>query len=145
MKGYFKSDSSQAFDEDGFLKTGDIGYDDEDECFYIIERLKEMFKYMSWHILPSTIDAVLLEHPAVKEAAVFGIPRIEEKGEVPAACVILKEKYSINKKEIEEFVAARVSDYEKLRGGVIFVETLKKTPSRKLMRKEIRKTILNSL
>ncbi|RZB38879.1 4-coumarate--CoA ligase 1-like, partial [Asbolus verrucosus] len=116
MKGYFKSDSSQAFDEDGFLKTGDIGYYDGDECFYIIERLKEMFKYMSWHIVPSAIEAVLLEHPAVKEAVVFGIPRTEEEGEVPAACVILKEKYNINKKEIEEFVAARVSDYEKLRG-----------------------------
>jgi 4-coumarate--CoA ligase len=145
MKGYYNADSSGTFDKEGFLKTGDIGYYDKDGCFYVIERLKEMFKYLSWHVVPSAIEAVLLEHPAVKEAVVFGFPRSEEEGEVPMACVVLKDKCTAVKKEIEDFVATRVSDYEKLRGGVVFVEALQKTPSGKLMRKEIRNAILQAL
>ncbi|KAJ3664401.1 hypothetical protein Zmor_008576 [Zophobas morio] len=142
MKGYYKAASTAAFDSDGFLKTGDIGYYDSDGCLYVIERLKEMFKYLSWHVVPSSIEAVLLEHPGIKEAVVFGTPKSEEEGEVPTACVILKEKGCVREEEIEEFVEKRVSDYERLRGGVIFVDELQKTPSGKLMRKEIRNNIL---
>lgn len=145
MKGYYETNTSTAFDNDGFLKTGDIGYYNEKSCFFVIERLKEMFKYLSWHIVPSAIEAVLLEHPAIKEAVVFGLPRSEEEGEVPAACVVLKKHCNVNKQQIEDFIAARVSDYEKLRGGVFFVEVLQKTPSGKLMRKEIRSSILNTM
>ncbi|XP_044269360.1 4-coumarate--CoA ligase 1-like [Tribolium madens] len=145
MKGYYKAESSSAFDSDGFLETGDIGYYNEKGCFYVIERLKEMFKYLSWHVVPSAIEAVLLEHPAIKEAVVFGIPQSEEEGELPAACVVLKENCNVNKQQIEEFVAGRVSDYEKLRGGVFFAEALQKTPSGKLMRKEIKNAIMKTL
>jgi 4-coumarate--CoA ligase len=144
MKGYYKQDSSHCFDTDGFLKSGDIGYYDDDDCIYVIERMKEMFKYQSWHIVPSSIEAVLQEHPAVKESVVFGIPR-DEEGEIPAACVVLNDNFNVDKGEIEEFVAERVSDKERLRGGVMIVAALPKTPSGKLIRKEVRNIVVKSM
>ena len=135
MTGYYRNDSAECFDGDGFLKTGDIGYYDDDGCVYVIERIKEMFKYQSWHIVPSSIEAVLLEHPDIEETVVFGLPGGAE-GDVPAACVVLKDGCTTDKEEIEKFVTERVSDKEKLRGGVIFVESIPKTPTGKLIRKE---------
>jgi 4-coumarate--CoA ligase len=142
MKGYHNLDSSDVFDEDGFLKSGDIGYYDDDGYLYVVERVKEMFKYLSWHIVPSLVESVLLEHPAVEEAAVFGLPRNEEEGEVPTACVVLKEQCQVTEQEIKDFVAVRVSDREQLRGGVFFVEKLARTPTGKLMRKDIKNNVI---
>lgn len=142
MKDYLKTDSSVVFDDEKYLKTGDLGYYDNDECFYIIERLKEMFKYLTMHIVPSFIESVLQEHPAIAEAVVFGTPVSAEEGEVPTACVVLKKNYKTTETEIKEFVAHKVADYEQLRGGVRFVDELLKTPSGKFMRKEIRNMFL---
>ncbi|XP_068906829.1 luciferin 4-monooxygenase-like [Tenebrio molitor] len=142
FKGYHNGDSSGLCDKDGFLKCGDLGYYDEDGCLYVVERLKEMFKYQSWHIVPTAIEAVLVEHPAVKEAVVFGVPWGDD-GEAPAACVVLESGTNTTAQEIEEFVANKVSDRERLRGGVVFVTSLLKTPTGKFMRKEIRKCVLN--
>lgn len=58
MNGYYKRESSDAYDEDGWLKTGDIVYYDEDHCFYIIDRIKELLKYKSWHVPPAIIEHV---------------------------------------------------------------------------------------
>jgi 4-coumarate--CoA ligase len=144
MVGYYNLDSSQCFDSDGFLKTGDLGYYDEDKCLYVVGRLREMFKYKSWHIVPSAIEGVILEHPAVKEAVVIGIPR-EDDGEVPAACVVLKDGCVVTNEEIERFVVERVPDREKLRGGVAFATELPKTPTGKVIREEVQKSFLQLL
>ncbi|CAH1367236.1 luciferin 4-monooxygenase-like [Tenebrio molitor] len=144
MTGYYNLDSSQCFDNDSFLKTADLGYYNDDKCLYVVGRLKEMFKYKSWHIVPSSVESVVLEHPAVKEAVVVGVPR-EEEGEVPAACVVLKEGFSAGKDEIEEFVAERVSDREKLRAGVVFVRKLPKTPTGKVIRKDVQEWVVKVL
>lgn len=143
MKGYYNADNTNTFEKDGFLKSGDVGYYDEDGVLYIVERIKEMFKYLSWHIIPSAIELVLMEHPDIKEVVVFGFPRNEEEGEVPAAAVVLKEGRSVTENEIQDFVESRVSDKEKLRGGVYFMKELPRTPSGKLKRKDIRQLILN--
>jgi 4-coumarate--CoA ligase len=144
MTGYYNLDSSQYFDNDSFLKTGDLGYYDDDKCLYVVGRLKEMFKYKSWHIVPSSVESVVLEHPAVKEAVVVGVPR-EEEGEVPAACVVMNEGFSAGKDEIEDFVAERVSDREKLRAGVVFVTKLPKTPTGKVIRKDVQEWVVKVL
>ncbi|KAK9754328.1 AMP-binding enzyme [Popillia japonica] len=74
MTGYYNQDSSIHFDEDGFFKTGDMGYYDEDHCFFIVDRVKETFKYYNYWVSPTQLESILLEHPAVKEACVIGIP-----------------------------------------------------------------------
>lgn len=144
MLGYYQADASSCFDNDGFLKTGDLGFFDEDECLYVVERFKEMFKYLSWHIVPTAIEAVLMEHPAIAEAVAFGIPKKEE-GEVPAACVTLKQGLCTTVSHIDAFVTERVSDRERLRGGIFIVDNLPKTPSGKIIRSEVRKTILKTV
>ncbi|RZB40021.1 AMP-binding domain containing protein [Asbolus verrucosus] len=132
MKGYYNQGVLIV------LKTGDNGYYDEDKCIY------EMFKYQSWHIVPSSIEAVILEHPAVKEVVVFGILRREE-GDVPATCIVLKDDFNVDKEEIEKFVEEKVSDKENLRGGIIFSNNLPRTPSGKLMRMEMQNIVIKSM
>ncbi|RZC39259.1 AMP-binding domain containing protein [Asbolus verrucosus] len=134
MRGYFKREDSDCFDDDGFLRTEDVGYYDEDECFYVVGRITQMIKYQSSYIQPYSIEAVLMEHPAVTDAAVFGIPQGEEQ--VPAACIVLNS--DVSAQEIETFVEERVSDAEKLRGGIAFVASLPKTPSGKNITMEVK-------
>ncbi|EFA00290.1 uncharacterized protein LOC658566 [Tribolium castaneum] len=141
---YYNADCSDVFDEEGFLKTGDIGYYDEDGCLYVIDRIKEMFKYKSWHIVPSLIEKTLTEHPAVKEAAVFGVPSGDD-GEIPAACIVLKDGAKATKEEIKKFMDENVSDRERLRGGIKFVTSLPKTPTGKFIRKEIKNSYIEAL
>ncbi|XP_018579484.1 4-coumarate--CoA ligase 1-like isoform X2 [Anoplophora glabripennis] len=138
--GYY-NDPTRIYDTDNFVKTGDIGYYDEDEYIYVVDRIKEMFKYKSWHVVPTSLEAVLQEHPCVKEAAVFGIPHdVDEFW--PAACVTLKDGSEITAEEIDAFFTGRVAGWQKLRGGIKIVETLPKTPSGKLQRWKIKKMLL---
>ena len=101
-----------------------------------------MFKYQSWHIIPSSTEAVLLEHSVVKEAVVFGLPH-DEDGEVPAACLVLKQGGTIGEQEIDKFLRERVADRKRLRGGVTFVKTLPQTPTGKIERRQIRDFVVN--
>ena len=74
---------------DGWLRTGDIGYADADGDFYIVDRLKELIKYKAYQVAPAELEAVLLSHPAVADAAVVPFPD-DEAGEMPKALVVLK-------------------------------------------------------
>lgn len=134
INGYYNMDSSTTFDEEGFLKTGDlVSYDDE-FCFYIVDRIKEMFKFNGWHIAPQDIEKVLLNHPAVSAAVVVGIPA-EMGGEIAAACVILKKDCSCTEGELKMFVDERVDQKRKLHGGVKFVESFPRTVTGKVNRR----------
>lgn len=145
MKGYYKTDSPSAFDEEGFLKTGDVGYFDDRGCVYVVDRIKEMFKYNCWNISPAVIESVLNEHPSIKEAAVVGVPVNEETGDLPTACVVLFKAKNASGKEIEDFVAERVADFERLRGGVVFVKKLPRTPTGKIIRNDVKTLVINNL
>jgi 4-coumarate--CoA ligase len=143
MLGYYRGDCTAAFDNNRYLKTGDVGYYDEEGCLYVTDRIKEIFQYQSWHIVPLCIEAVLMEHPAVKDVAVFGISHGKD-GEVPAACVVVDRNHIVSAKELDKFVADRVAEVEKLRGGITFMEALPKTPNGKVLRNEVRNFIMNS-
>nr|CAI5822310.1 unnamed protein product [Callosobruchus analis] len=144
MNGYYKMDSSEAFDSEGYFRTGDVVYYDEDNCMFIEDRVKEMFKYRGWHVLPAILEEVLMGHPAVKEAAVIGIPHPED-GEHPMGLVVLKEGFKhIMSEEIQEFADEKLSHAQKLRAGVRIVDELVRTATNKIKRKTLRKMILNS-
>ncbi|XP_074034975.1 luciferin 4-monooxygenase [Leptinotarsa decemlineata] len=117
MNGYFKKDSSESFDSDGWLRTGDVVYYDEDGCFFVVDRIKEMLKYKSWHIAPAVLEQILVNHPAVKEALVIGIPH-EEDGDLPMALLTLNDNFreKITGQDIESYVEDKVPDRMKLRG-----------------------------
>ena len=135
MKGYLNRPeaTAQTVDVDGWLHTGDIGYADADGHFYIVDRAKELIKYKGFQVAPAELEAVLLTHPMIADAAV--IPSAdEEAGEVPKAFVVLKAKAEASEREIKEFVAERVAPYKKIR-EVEFIEQIPKPPSGKILRR----------
>merc|ERR1712150_15906 len=138
MRGYLNRPEAtkQAKDIHGFMHTGDIGYYDEDGYFYIVDRLKELIKYNALQVAPAELEAVLLTHPAVADWAVVGISD-ELAGELPKALVAVKERMSCSDHDITSHVAERVADYKRLRGGVEFVSSIPKTPSGKILRREL--------
>ncbi len=133
MKGYLnRPDATAAMvDPDGWLHTGDIGFADDDGCFFIVDRLKELIKYKGMQVAPAELEAVLLSHPSIADAAVIPIAD-EECGEVPKAFVVLKA--SVTPEEIANFVAERVAPYKKLR-AVETIDQIPKSPSGKILRR----------
>ncbi|KAB0792323.1 hypothetical protein PPYR_14282 [Photinus pyralis] len=143
MNGYYNSDSSDRWDADGWLRTGDLGYYDEDFCFFIVDRIKETFKVKSFHISPSFIEGVLLTHPAISLAAVVGLPD-EENGNAPLAVVCLKEgSHAVGEEDVVKYVAERMHDKYALRGGVKFVDTLPLTTTGKIKKYHLRELIIS--
>lgn len=133
MKGYLNKPEATAstIDFEGWLHTGDIGYVDEDGHFYIVDRAKELIKYKGFQVPPAELEALLLTHPHVADAAVIPCPD-DEAGEVPKAYIVLKGKTSED--ELIEFVASRVAPHKKLR-AVEFIDKIPKSPSGKILRR----------
>ncbi|MCS6918959.1 MAG: 4-coumarate--CoA ligase family protein [Fimbriimonadales bacterium] len=133
MKGYLNNPeaTAQTLTPDGWLRTGDVGYVDEDGYFYIVDRVKEMIKYKGLQIAPAELEAILLTHPAVADAAVVPSPD-EEAGEVPKAFIVLKGQATAD--ELMDYVAQRVAPFKKIR-RVAFVEQIPKSPSGKILRR----------
>ncbi|XP_059062588.1 uncharacterized protein LOC131855351 [Achroia grisella] len=140
MKGYIGKDRRDDCDDEGFFKTGDIGYYDEDHYFFIVDRLKELIKYKAYQVPPAEIEALLLQHEAILDACVVGLKN-KESGEVPLAFVVKQPGKVVTEKEIQSFVAERLSNPKHLRGGVRFVSEIPKNPSGKILRKELRKMV----
>ncbi|CAH0595169.1 unnamed protein product [Chrysodeixis includens] len=125
--------TAKAFTEDGWFKTGDMLYRDEKGFFYFVERLGMRIKYRSYHIISSEIEAVISQHPGVHEVNVTSVPD-EEDGEHIVACVVRKPGAQVTAEEIKEIVASNLSDSQRLRGGVVFLEQLPMTSSGKIAR-----------
>lgn len=133
MKGYFnRPDATEnSIDSEGWFRTGDIGYVDEEGNFYIVDRAKELIKYKGFQVAPAELEALLLTHPMIADAAVIPSPD-EEAGEVPKAFVVLKGEAS--EREIKDFISERVAPYKKIR-KVEFIEQIPKSPSGKILRR----------
>jgi acyl-CoA synthetase (AMP-forming)/AMP-acid ligase II len=136
MRGYFKRPDETRFtlDEQRWLHSGDIGHADEDGDFFIVDRLKELIKYKGMQVPPAELEAVLLSHPAVADAAVVPL-KDEEAGEIPRAFVVLKAPASAD--ELMDYVAQRVASCKKVR-RVDFIEAIPKSPSGKILRRLLR-------
>jgi acyl-CoA synthetase (AMP-forming)/AMP-acid ligase II len=136
MKGYLNNEGAtrNAIDADGFFHTGDIGHVDERDEFFIVDRLKELIKYKGFQVPPAELEAHLLSHPKIADAAVIGV--IDEEGEeVPKAFVVLKEQVGAD--EIMAWVAERVAPFKKIR-RLEFVDAIPKSPSGKILRRLLR-------
>ncbi|KAK9877882.1 hypothetical protein WA026_020108 [Henosepilachna vigintioctopunctata] len=147
MNGYYKMDSSSVFDSDGWLKTGDLAYFDENRCIFIVDRIKDLLLYKIHNIKPSIIEHILSEHPAVHESLVIGYPHPQDN-EHPMGIVVLKDEYKnkISAKELITYVNEKVpSDRYKIRAGIKFVDQLLKTVTGKPKKWEMRRLIINGL
>jgi acyl-CoA synthetase (AMP-forming)/AMP-acid ligase II len=133
MAGYLGDPGAteEAIDADGWLKTGDLGYVEGEGDVYVVDRLKELIKVSAYGVAPAELEALLLTHPHVADAAVVGRPD-EERGEVPVAAVV--PRGDLDAGGLMEWVAARVAPHKKIR-DVRFVDAIPKTPLGKLLRR----------
>ncbi len=133
MLGYLDNPEANArsLDDEGWFYTGDIGYADEDGCFYIVDRVKELIKYKAYQVAPAELEALLLTHEAVADAAVIPSPDLEA-GEVPKAFVARAGE--LGEQELMDWVAARVAPHKKIR-RVEFVGEIPKSASGKILRR----------
>lgn len=125
MKGYVNNSEAtkDTIDAEGWLHTGDIGYYDEDQEWFIVDRIKELIKYKGYQVPPAEIEAILLTHPEILDAAVIGVPD-ERAGELPFAFVVRKPNGKLTKQDVIAYVAskcARLSYFvdRKLRFGFL--------------------------
>ncbi len=137
MKGYFKrpEETRESFFGEWF-RTGDLGYTDEENYFYIVDRKKDMVIVNGMNVYPRMVENVILKHPAVLEVAVVPEPHILH-GEVPRAVIILKPGVKTTKKEIQSFCSKHLGRHEIPR-IVEFVPELPKTPTGKVLKRLLR-------
>lgn len=136
MKGYWRNPKATAeiFVDDAsgrWMRTGDIAYVDNEGRFFIVDRMKELIKVKGNQVAPAELEALLLEHHAVADAAVIGIPL--DGDEVPRAYILKRAGTKVSEKEIADWLAERVTRYKRLVGGVVFVDEIPKNPVRTLM------------
>lgn len=138
MKGYLNDPEAtkRTIDKEGWLHTGDIGYVDDDDEIFIVDRLKELIKYKGFQVAPAELEAILITHPNIADAAV--VPMKDElAGEVPVAFVVKVNGAEITEEEIKQFVAKQVVFYKRIK-RVIFLDSIPKAPSGKILRKDLR-------
>lgn len=133
MTGYLNNPeaTAQTIDSDGWLHTGDIGYADQDGHFFIVDRAKELIKYKGFQVPPAELEALLLTHPCIADAAVIPYPD-DEAGEVPKAIIVLKEP--VEPQAILDYVAERVAPHKRIR-YLEFTDKIPKSPSGKILRR----------
>ena len=135
MKGYYDKTQATAevLTEDGWLHTGDIVKMDPDGYVWVLDRKKELIKYKGFQVALAELEGVLLEHPAVADAAVIG-KSDTEAGEVPKAFVVKKRESEVTGEELMGFVGPRVATFKQIR-EVEFVDATPKNPSGKILRR----------
>lgn len=138
MSGYWKDaeKTAQALTPDGWLRTSDMGYRDEEGYFYLAGRADDMIIRGGENISPEEVENVLYSHPKVEEAAVIGVPD-PEWGQEPRAIVVLKKGESATAEEIMEFCRGRLSGFKRPR-SVIFVDSLPRNPMGKILKRVLR-------
>lgn len=140
MKGYVGDSNAtkSSFDKDGWLHSGDVGYYDENNEWFIVDRLKELIKYKGYQVAPAELEALILSLPFVKDVGVIGIAD-DLAGELPLAFVV--KAGNCTEKDIIDFVASKTSPAKRLHGGVRFVHEIPKNPSGKILRRVLRQMV----
>lgn len=141
MRGYWNQPvaTAETLLEDGWMKTGDIGYVDSDGYIFLVDRLKELIKYNALQVAPAELEDIIQSHPAVMDAAVIGTPD-ESVGEIPTAFVVVRPGATLDAAELMQYVAARVAPYKKVR-AVEFIDQIPKSPTGKILRRVLREHV----
>ncbi|WP_329251961.1 4-coumarate--CoA ligase family protein [Streptomyces sp. NBC_01478] len=142
MKGYLgrPDDTAAMIDQDGWLHTGDVGYVDAGGWTYVVDRVKELIKYKGFQVAPAELEALLLTHPDIADAAVVGEYN-DDNNEVPHAYVV-RQQTAVDLPELTEgevmmYVAERVAPYKRVR-RVTFIDAVPRAASGKILRRELR-------
>ncbi|KAK5943745.1 hypothetical protein PMZ80_004754 [Knufia obscura] len=141
FRGYWRNEAAtrECLSEDGWFRTGDVGFVDEEGDFWITDRVKELIKYKGFQVPPAELEGYLIENELVDDVAVVGVGSEELGTEIPRAYVMRKGGLGAvqqgDEKRIIDWMNAKVANHKKLRGGVKFVETVPKSASGKLLRR----------
>lgn len=137
MTGYVGDEEANAtsFDSEGWLRTGDLCYIDQDGFLFVVDRLKELIKYKGYQVPPAELELVLQSLPEVIDAAVMPYPH-EEAGQIPVALVVRQPGSKVTEAQVMDHVAKRVAPYKKIR-KVLFVESIPKSPAGKILRRQL--------
>ena len=140
MKGYLNNPEATAetIDADGWLHTGDVAFIDEDGHMTIVDRVKELIKFKGFQVAPAELEALLLTHPGIADAAVVGVPD-EEAGERPRAFVVVKDGQQVSADDITAFTAEHVATYKVIH-DVVFTDAIPKSASGKILRRLLRES-----
>ncbi|XP_062132798.1 uncharacterized protein LOC133843313 [Drosophila sulfurigaster albostrigata] len=142
--GYYGNplESRRMQDFEGWFHTGDLGYFDDNNLLYIVDRKKEILKYQGLHYWPTEIETVIAELPEVQDVCVVGIYD-ERQGDAAGALIVKRKGYEINEKAIIEYVAKRLTGVQmQLHAGVRFTENLPANHNGKTVRRTAREVFL---
>jgi 4-coumarate--CoA ligase len=140
MKGYYDNPEANraAFTSDGFIRTGDIGYIDQDGFVFIVDRLKELIKYKGHQVAPAELEDVLNHHPRVADSCCVRGFDAATGEEIPKAYVVVNPGESLTEEELVKFVAAKVAAYKRVR-EVEFISAVPMSLGGKVLRKELQR------
>lgn len=144
--GYYNNPklTEASLDHEGYLKTGDIGYIDEDGELYIVDRKKDTIVVGKHFVYPTVLEGIILQHPGVYDVCIIEVPH-PELSFVPVAAAIRVKGSTVTADEIVEFVAKRQPEELQLKGGAVFVDDLPKTASGKFKRYLVRELVTKQL
>ncbi|KAF2177144.1 phenylacetyl-CoA ligase [Zopfia rhizophila CBS 207.26] len=140
FKGYYNNPraTAESIDAEGWYRTGDVGYVDEQNNIYITDRVKELIKYNGFQVAPAQLEGLLLAHPAVVDVAVIGVHSDQRGTELPRAYIVVADGYKGDgplEQDLYKWLHERVAPYKRLRGGIRFVDTIPKSNAGKLLRR----------
>lgn len=144
MKGYLNDENATktTIDEEGWLHTGDVGYIDDNDEIFIVDRVKELIKFKGFQVPPAELEGLLVSHPSIADAAV--VPQKDvAAGEVPVAFVVRSNGNDLTEEIVKEFIAKQVVFYKRLH-KVYFVHAIPKSPAGKILRKDLRAKLESS-
>jgi acyl-CoA synthetase (AMP-forming)/AMP-acid ligase II len=139
MKGYLNNPEATAstIDDEGWLHTGDVAVVDDEGRYTVVDRVKELIKYKGYQVAPAELEAVLLGHPEIADAAVIGVSDKESGEELPKAFVVRAPGSEISEDAVMAYMAERVAPHKKIR-FVEFIEQVPKSASGKILRKDLK-------
>nr|WP_204261168.1 4-coumarate--CoA ligase family protein [Blastococcus saxobsidens] len=139
MKGYLNNEEATraTLDSEGWLHTGDVAIVDENGCYTVVDRVKELIKYKGYQVAPAELEAVLINHPEIADAAVIGVPDKESGEELPKAFVVRAPGSELTEDAVMAYMAEKVAPHKKIR-FVEFIEQVPKSAAGKILRKDLK-------
>ena len=140
--GYHKNPSATAecLSTDRWFRSGDIGFMDQSGNVFVTDRVKELIKYKGYQVAPAELEGHLLEHPRVSGCAVVGVYSERLHTKVPRAYIVktAPELAVVDADDISQWLNKRIASYKRLRGGMVFVASISKSPSGKILRRVLK-------
>ncbi|EDS27150.1 luciferin 4-monooxygenase [Culex quinquefasciatus] len=145
--GYYNDEQAtrELIDADGWIRTGDIGYLDEEGFVYLVDRKKDVVKYRGYQMSPVDLEKVIEGIAGVKQVCVVGVPEMDGTSDLPAAVVVKREGSNLTEEQLISEYEGQVSDHKRLRGGVFFWDELPLTATGKVVRRKVRDMLIEAV